>query len=54
VWTAVVLWVLLAVPTAVLLGRTIDRADLHESGRRGYSAWTTAAGCSAVAVRDVT
>ncbi len=35
VWTAVVVWVLLAGVAAVLLGRTIDHADLHESGRPG-------------------
>ncbi len=32
-WTAVVVWVLLAVPAAVLLGRTIDRADQRELGK---------------------
>ncbi len=32
VWVALVLWLLLAVPAAVLLGRTIDRADRHELG----------------------
>ena len=32
VWTAVVVWVLLAVPTPVLLGRTIYRADDRELG----------------------
>jgi hypothetical protein len=32
VWTAVVVWVLLAVPAAVLLGRTIHRADDREQG----------------------
>ena len=32
VWTAVVVWVLLAVPAAVLLGRAIDRADQRELG----------------------
>ncbi len=37
VWTAVVVWVLLAVPTAVLLGRSIHRADLRELGGRGDS-----------------
>ena len=30
VWTAVVVWVLLALPAAVLLGRTIHRADEQE------------------------
>ncbi len=30
VWTAVVAWVLLAGPAAVLLGRTIHRADQEE------------------------
>ncbi len=30
VWTAVVLWVLLALPTAVVLGRLIRRADREE------------------------
>ena len=30
VWTAVVIWVLLALPAAVLLGRTIHRADREE------------------------
>ncbi|WP_448611175.1 hypothetical protein [Geodermatophilus sp. URMC 60] len=34
VWTAVVVWVLLAVPAAVLLGRTIHRADREELGVR--------------------
>jgi hypothetical protein len=33
VWTAVVVWVLLAVPGAVVLGRTIDRADQRELGK---------------------
>ncbi|SET92739.1 hypothetical protein SAMN04488546_4282 [Geodermatophilus poikilotrophus] len=32
VWAALVLWLLLAVPAAVLLGRTIDHADQHEFG----------------------
>ena len=32
VWTAVVVWVLLAVPAAVLLGRIIHRADEREPG----------------------
>ncbi len=30
VWTAVVVWVLLAVPAAVLLGRSIRSADHRE------------------------
>ena len=30
VWTAVAVWVLLAVPVAVLLGRVIRRADREE------------------------
>jgi hypothetical protein len=30
VWTAVSVWVLLAVPVAVLLGRVIRRADREE------------------------
>jgi hypothetical protein len=30
VWTAVVVWVLLAVPSAVLLGRSIRSADDRE------------------------
>jgi hypothetical protein len=30
VWTAAAVWVLLAVPAAVLLGRTIHRADERE------------------------
>ena len=30
VWAAVVVWVLLAVPAAILLGRTIHRADRRE------------------------
>jgi hypothetical protein len=30
VWAALVLWVLLAVPAAVLLGRIIDCADERE------------------------
>jgi hypothetical protein len=37
VWTAVVVWVLLAVVAAVLLGRSIHRADLRELGGRGDS-----------------
>ena len=32
VWTAVVVWVLLAVPAAVLLGRSIRSADDREFG----------------------
>ena len=32
VWTAVVVWVLLAVPAAVLLGWAINRADRRELG----------------------
>jgi hypothetical protein len=35
VWTAVVVWVLLAVPAAVLLGRAIDRAERREIGTPG-------------------
>ncbi len=31
VWTAVAVWVLIAVPVAVLLGRVIHRADRQES-----------------------
>jgi hypothetical protein len=34
VWTAVVAWVLLAAPAAVLLGRTIHRADQEERKAR--------------------
>ncbi len=30
VWAAVAVWVLLAVPTAVLLGRIVRRADREE------------------------
>ncbi len=30
VWTAVAVWVLIAVPVAVLLGRAIHRADRQE------------------------
>jgi hypothetical protein len=30
VWAVVVVWVLLAVPAALLLGRTIHRADREE------------------------
>ena len=32
VWTAVVVWVLLAVPAAVALGRVINRAERREIG----------------------
>ena len=35
VWTAVVVWVLLAVPAAVLLGRAINRAERREIGVPG-------------------
>ena len=31
-WTAVVVWVLLAVPAAVALGRVINRAERREIG----------------------
>jgi hypothetical protein len=34
VWTAVVAWVLLAAPAAVVLGRTIHRADREERKAR--------------------
>jgi hypothetical protein len=37
VWTAVVVWLLLVIVAAILLGRTIHRADLREFGRRGDS-----------------
>ncbi|MGY1683938.1 hypothetical protein [Geodermatophilus sp. SYSU D01176] len=35
VWTAVVIWVLLAVSAAILLGRCIDRAERREIGTPG-------------------
>jgi hypothetical protein len=35
VWTAVLVWVLLAVPAAVLLGRIIHRAERREIGTPG-------------------
>jgi hypothetical protein len=37
VWTAVAVWVLLAVPVAVLLGRVIRRADREELEARPSS-----------------
>jgi hypothetical protein len=54
VWTAVAVWVLLALPAAVLLGRTIHRADQQELGARGADAGPPPAGTPALPVQDVT